>query len=280
MFDVFDQAHGLQAWAPAQATRLLVVPATAHGGVAHQLLWLLARRLAREGEQVLVLDGMAHEAADAGLRALLDAQLKTPSGAPVPWPGEWTEDAVTGVHIMPGRQGLMQLGNQAHGQAGGAAVQRLAQALPPGVFVLLTAPVEVLAVLLQGTAARPLVPLDAQPRSLVEAYNAAKVLLQAGELLPVLVPMAPAGRFANGRGLAALEAPVQALAQCARTHLGVDLQIWPVAYDESRDTPADRVPEPWWFKVLDSALTVTSEVTAGGMSRPAEVAAEPDSRRC
>jgi len=59
MFDLYDQAHGLQACPPVQPTRLLVVPAMAHGGVAHQLLWLLARRLAREGEQVLVLDGIA-----------------------------------------------------------------------------------------------------------------------------------------------------------------------------------------------------------------------------
>lgn len=275
MFDLYDQAQGLQACSPAPTTRLLVVPATAHGGVAHQLLWLLARRLAREGEQVLVLDGMASEAAGAGLRALLGA---TP-GAPVPWPGDWTEDVVSGVHIMPGRQGLMQLGNQAHGQTTGAAVSRLIQALPQGVFVLLTAPVELLAVVLQGTASRPLVPLDTQPRTLVEAYNAAKVLLQAGELLPVLVPMAPAGRNTRG-GVDALDAPVQALAQCARTHLGVDLQIWPVAYDESRDTPADRVPEPWWFKVLDSALTVTSDGVPHDLRQPAEVAAEPDSRRC
>ena len=108
MFDAFDQAHGLHAFAPAPPTRLLVVPATAHGGVAHQLLWLLARRLARQGEQVLVLDGMATESAGSGLRALLEA---TP-GAPVPWPGDWTEDAVSGVHIMPGRLGLLQLGTQ------------------------------------------------------------------------------------------------------------------------------------------------------------------------
>lgn len=276
MFDAFDQAHGLHAFAPAPPTRLLVVPATAHGGVAHQLLWLLARRLARQGEQVLVLDGMATESAGSGLRALLEA---TP-GAPVPWPGDWTEDAVSGVHIMPGRLGLLQLGNQAHGRPGSATLARLIQALPQGVFVLLTAPVEVLAVLLQATGARPLVPLDAQPRTLVEAYNAAKVLLQAGELSPVLVPMAPRGHTAGGRGLDALEAPVAALAQCARTHLGADLQIWPVAYDESRDTPANRVPEPWWFKVLDSALTVTSDVVASDLRQPAEVAAEPDSRRC
>ncbi len=276
MFDLYDQAHGLQACPPAQPTRLLVVPATAHGGVAHQLLWLLARRLAREGEQVLVLDGMASETAGTGLKALLEG---TP-GNPVPWPGDWTEDVVAGVHIMPGRLGLLQLGNLAYGKGRGGTVSRLIQALPQGVFVLLTAPVEVLAVVLQGTAARPLVPLDAQPRTLVEAYNAAKVLLQAGELLPVLVPMAPAGRNSRGGGLPALDAPVAALAQCARTHLGVDLQIWPVAYDESRDTPADRVPEPWWFKVLDSALTVTSEVAAAWQPQPTEVAAESDSRRC
>lgn len=275
MFDLYDQAHGLQACPPVQPTRLLVVPAMAHGGVAHQLLWLLARRLAREGEQVLVLDGMANEPTGSGLSALLAAA----PGALVPWPGDWTEDVVSGVHIMPGRQGLMQLGNQAHGLATGAPVSRLIQALPQGVFVLLTAPVELLAVVLQGTASRPLVPLDAQPRTLVEAYNAAKVLLQAGEILPVLVPMAPAGRNTHG-GLDALDAPVQALAQCARTHLGVDLQIWPVAYDESRDTPANRVPEPWWLKVLDSALTVTSDVVPHDLRQPAEVAAEPDSRRC
>ena len=276
MFDLHDQAHGLLTCVPAPCTRLLVVPATAHGGVAHQLLWLLARRLARQGEPVLVIDGMASEPAGGGLLALLDASGR----AVAPWPGG-CDDGVTGVHIVPGRLGLLRLGNQAHGRAAGASVQSLAQALPEGAFVLLTAPVEVLAVLLQGTTARPLVPLDAQPRTLVEAYNAAKVLLQAGELRPVLVPMAPAGRFANAQpGLSALDAPVQALAQCARTHLGVDLQIWPVAYDESRDTPADRVPEPWWFKVLDSALTVTPETMAGALCRPAGVAAELDSRRC
>lgn len=284
MFDLFDQAHGLLACVSAPSTRLLVVPATAHGGVAHQLLWLLARRLAREGEQVLVVDGMASEAAGTGLRALLDTAPDTspggPAGAPVPWPGDWTEDVVAGVHILPARRGLLQLANQAHGQPAGGTLRRLAQALPSGVFVLLTAPADLLAVLLQGTAARPLVPLDAQPRSLVEAYNAAKVLLQAGELSPVWVPMASSSRFAGGRGLDALDAPVAALAQCARTHLGVDVQIWPVAYDESRDTPADRVPEPWWFKVLDSALAVTSDSWASGPHPTAEVAAEPDSRRC
>lgn len=276
MFDLFDQAQGLQAFVPASCTRVLVVPAGPHGGVAHQLLWLLARRLARQGEQVLVIDGMADELPGTGLRALLEA----PTGTSAPWSGDWDEGLVSGVHILPGRQGLLRLGNQGHALRSGSGVSRLVQVLPTGVFVLLTAPVEVLAVLLQGTAARPLVPLDAQPRSLVEAYNTAKVLLQAGELRPVLVPMAPAGRVASSAGLQALEAPVAALTQCARTHLGVDLQIWPVAYDENRDTPAQRVPEAWWLKVLDSALVVPTDVLVDGLNQPAEVALEPDIRRC
>ena len=119
----------------------------------------------------------------------------------------------------------------------------------------------------------------AQLKALVEAYNTAKVLLQAGDLLPVLVPMAGATRGHTG-GLQALEAPVQALAQCARTHLGEDLQIWPVAYDESRDTPAQRVPEAWWHKVLDSALVVTTAAWADGIFRPDGVDHQPDDRRC
>lgn len=275
MFDVVDQAHGLQAFAPVASTRVLVVPATAHGGVAHRLLWLLARRLAGQGEQVLVIDGMANETPGAGLLGLLDAA----PGAPVLWPGDWTEDAVTGVHILPGRLGLQQLGRPAQRAGADASLSLLAQALPQGVFVLLTAPVEVLAVLLRGSQARPLVPLDGQPRTLVEAYNTAKVLLQAGDLLPVLVPMAGATRGHTG-GLQALEAPVQALAQCARTHLGEDLQIWPVAYDESRDTSAQRVPEAWWHKVLDSALVVTTAAWADGIFRPDGVDHQPDDRRC
>jgi len=254
------------------------VPATTHGGVAHRLLWLLARRLARQGEQVLVIDGMANESPDAGLQALLDA----PPGAAVPWPGDWTEDPVTGVHIMPGRQGLLRLGRRSPSQGGSSSVQRLAGALPQGAFVLLTAPVEVLAVLLQGSAARPLVPLDAHPRALVAAYHPAQVLLQAGEVSPVLVPMAAAARPGSGRdsGLQALEAPVQALAQCVRTHLGEDLQIWPVAYDESSTVPADRVAEAWWLKVLDNAWAVSAASGLDGLCRPLGAGHEPDFRRC
>jgi len=281
MLDTFEQSQGLLHGVPAAPIRLLVVPATAHGGMAHQLLWLLARRLTREGELVLVIDGMADEPSGGWLLA----RLQQPGRQSVGWPIEWPEDGVAGVHILPGRQGLLQLGNQAQAHARGGSVDRLAAVVPDGAFVLLTAPVEVLAVVLQAAAVRPLVPFNGQPRSLVEAYNAIKVLVQAGDMRPVLVPMAPASRHAADTGLATLDAPAQALVQCAQAHLGVDVPRWPVAYDEKGSASGDRVSESWWYKVLDSALAVPphSPPLMGPDSTPGPhggALTETDFRRC
>lgn len=285
MLESFDQAHGLHAYAAmASSTRLLPVPAMVHGGVSHRLLWLMARRLAQQGEPVWVIDGMADEAPGQGLLGRLLARDRQ---APA-WGGDPDEETVPGVRIVAGRQGLLRLANQMHSLGSEAALQLLLATVPGGAHVLLTAPVEVLAVCLQGSAARPLVALDGQPRSVVEAYNVVKVLLQAGEVHPVLVPMAPGAPGPRARGGAhvradaqwqSLDAPVQALARCARAHLGEDLQIWPVAYDDCRDTSADRVPESWWLKVLDSALVLSGRDRSMALTTVATPGAESDLRR-
>ncbi|MDP3522560.1 MAG: hypothetical protein Q8S02_18265 [Hydrogenophaga sp.] len=260
MREVFDQAHGLHAYASlAFVTRFIAVPAMVQGGVSHRLLWLLARRFSLQGEPVCVIDGMADEAPGQDLLARLNVSDAAPGANANVRAAYLVDEAAPGVCILPGRQGLLRLANQAHGAGAQGAWQRLVAAVPAGSHVLLTAPADLLAVCLQGTAARPLVALDGQPRSVVEAYNAVKVLLQVGDLHPLLVPMALGGVRSHGHAQAltqALEAPVQALARCAQAHLGEDLQIWPVAYDESRDSPADRVPESWWLKVVDSAIAV------------------------
>jgi len=102
------------------------------------------------------------------------------------------------------------------------------------------------------------------------------------------VPMAPGAPGPRARGGAhvradaqwqSLDAPVQALARCAQTHLGEDLQIWPVAYDDCRDTSADRVPESWWLKVLDSALVLSGRDRSMALTTVATPGAESDLRR-
>lgn len=266
MFDIYDQAQGLQGYAAsAMVARFMVVPTSGQGGVSHRLLWLMARRFAQQGEPVCVLDGSADEAPGQGLLAGLQAA----SGLAYPHPLELGEEAAPGVYIVAARQGLMRLARAAQEGGGPQAWDHLRAALPAHCHVLLTAPADVLAVCLQGTLARPLVALDGQPRALVEAYNAVKLLLQVGDLHAVLVPMVPAAPTQTGtaRSLAlgepawqAVDAPVQALARCAQAYLNESLQIWPLAYDECRGRLGDRVPEAWWLKVVDSAIVLTRDL--------------------
>lgn len=266
MFDSFDQAQGLQGYAAsATVARFIAVPTLGQGGVSHRLLWLLARRFAQQGEPVCVLDGSADEAPGHGLLAGLQAA----SGLAYPQPLELGEEAAPGVFIVAARQGLMRLARAAQEGGGPQAWDHLRSALPAHCHVLLTAPADVLAVCLQGTLARPLVALNGQPRALVEAYNAVKLLLQVGDLHAVLVPMVPSAPapsatdrspVVGGPTWQAVDAPIQALARCAQAYLNESLQIWPLAYDEYRGQTGDRVPESWWLKVVDSAIVLTQDL--------------------
>lgn len=268
MFDIYDQAQGLQGYAAtAMVARFMAVPALGQGGVSHRLLWLMARRFAQQGEPVCVLDGAADEAPGQGLLAGLQAA----SGLAWPHPLELGEEAAPGVHIVAARQGLMRLARAAQEGGGSQAWDRLRAALPAHCHVLLTAPADVLAVCLQGTLARPLVALDGQPRSLVEAYNAVKLLLQVGEMHAVLVPVGTTGPSLQGGDTGpttassepvwqTVDAPVQALARCAQAYLNESLQIWPLAYDEACGRAGDRVSESWWLKVVDSGIVLTRDL--------------------
>lgn len=124
--------------------------------------------------------------------------------------------------------------------------------VPPGTLMLLYAPVEILAVLLADTAARPLVPVNAYKETVVQAYNAAKVLVQAAGLQPVLVP--PAGPAAvAGLTDTALHKAVESLLHCARLHLQSDLSVWPLEYHDPQSGASSPTPSASLLKVLESA---------------------------
>jgi hypothetical protein len=223
MFEIgVDQSAGLcVAPRPAVRAGLMAVASPAQPAQAYELLCTLAAQLSALDRSVVVVDGTAQEPStpprgSAGpgglLRALQDPWVsplgRPPSGAA--WP------------VLPGALGLQLL--QATAGAGGAAVAvaRLLAAFGPGTLVLLFAPAPALAQLLEGSAARVMVPVLDQPQATLDVYGAVKQLHAAG-LVPALAPLAPP----YAPPAPALQQTVATVADCARRHLGLALEAWP-----------------------------------------------------
>lgn len=198
MLDSANQSSGLQS----AAWHELQVCAIAHSATApgSGLLWPLSAQLQQLGYPVLVLDAsQAETAAAPGLRDLLaDPAWHAAMLGPRP--------AEASVAALPAALGLSQLDG-------------LEQLLPYArryAVVLIHAPVEQLAPLLQGHAMRPLLPLDMQPRGMVRSYRQIKHLaLHAG--LPSIVAAAAAAHEPFARRHA--DTLMASLAQCAERHL-------------------------------------------------------------
>jgi hypothetical protein len=124
-------------------------------------------------------------------------------------------------------------------------LQRWLQGVEPGSVVLLHAPLEAMAVLLNHSQARPLVALEPDQRSAVWAYNAVKVLQQVGELRPLVLTRGntPAHRAA-----------AQVLQQSCEKHLQLSPPVWWLEYHDHQSRWPDAAQEAFFLKVLDSAL--------------------------
>ena len=232
------QASGLQHLVGPTPTRLVAVASLAQSTAALQLLWLLTRQPWHGESPIIVLDGQATEREHGLSDWLQRPAAKLEALASV--------DGLTPV--LPAREGLLALCERARTEGAEAARLRLMSALPAGALVLLSAPAEVLSMLLMDSDVHPLVALDAGPRAVVSAYNTLKVLLHAGGVRPVLVPM-----FVRARATELKRAELAVL-RCCSEHLGESVQSWPVAYHDDHAAGAVSVPESWWLRVLDSAL--------------------------
>jgi hypothetical protein len=149
----------------------------------------------------------------------------------------------------------------------GAVLRRWLSGVAPGTVVLLHAPQEALAVLLADSLARPLLPMGADRRSAVAAYQAVKVLLQAGGLQPIVLQ--PSRIEAAQRARAA-----RALADTCLRHLGLAPVTWSLSYDEADAVRNLLESEPCLLKLLDSALTLQAP-----LNRSAEDLRGPQPRR-
>jgi hypothetical protein len=133
------------------------------------------------------------------------------------------------------------------------------QALPDAGVLLWQAPLEAWAVRLAGTQARPLVLLDAVPASLVNAYNAVKVLWQVAALqaLVLWLPEAePTSVRSADRDQGQEPGPVQTLRQQVWRHLGLRAAVWPLGYDRQRGVLHHAAGESCMQRVLETALVL------------------------
>jgi hypothetical protein len=237
MFELgFDQAAGLRAQPRAVAgAGLMPVACPAQPARAYEWLCTLAAHLTALDRAVVIVDGSATESASrAGgdgrhfglLRALQDPSV---AGLARPVDGaEWL--------VMPGALGLQSLQDTARAGGAGVALSRLLAPFAPQALVLLFAPALALGELLAGSAARVLVPVLEQPQGTFDAYGAVK-LLHTARLSPVLAPLASA----DGAAALPLQQTVDTVADCARRHLGLALDTWPV--------------HTWGERVQEAALT-------------------------
>lgn len=153
------------------------------------------------------------------------------------------------VHVTEGDRGLtVRDASQGHR----VVLHHWLEEVPAGSVVLLHAPLEALAVLLADSAARPLVAVTEDPRSLLEAYNACKVLSQAAGLQPVIITLR------DGSPVSGADREVwteRLRANCA-SFLSAVPSVWSLGYHHSMNGSTDRFDESCALKVLDTALVL------------------------
>lgn len=146
--------------------------------------------------------------------------------------------------------------------------QRLRQ-LPDHAVVLWLAPLDVLAVVLEGSPARPVLPFLPQTtgkRGVVDTYNAIKVLWQVGGLQALV--LTPGGTPAKY---------VKALTDCCAGHLEMAPSVWALEYHDTAEMPRPAWHEASVWKVLDSAFAVAGKQEPQNDPQPCECPT-PDAR--
>ena len=202
---------------------------------AYELLCTLAAHLTALGREVVIIDATASETpvrrgndgAHLGLlHAMHDPSIcgLARSGGGVDW------------LVMPGALGMQALQQTALASGGAVALSRLLAPFGPRALVLLFAPPQGLASLLQGLPARALVPVLPQPQASIDAYGALKLLHAAG-ISPVLAPL----DLSPTPETAPLRQVVDTVADCARRYLDLSVDAWPL--------------NTWGLRVQESALT-------------------------
>lgn len=212
-----DQAAGLRAGAHRPGPSMMPVASPAQPASAYEMLCHLASQLKRAGRLPVILDGTATESTrrdNDGSHMGLQHVLTDPALCGLGHPADGHEWLV-----MPAATGLRTLHQTALAAGGSVALSRLLTPFDPGALLLVFAHAHDIAPLLNGLDARVMVPVLAQPQSVIDAYGAIKLLHLAGAT-PVLAPLPDAPRESP------VEQVVATVGDCARQHLGRELERW------------------------------------------------------
>lgn len=244
MFDpMIDQAAGLRSACAPASVKLVPVALNRDTATAFDVLWMLGAGLSVLGHGVVALDASTREHAKRpGLSQHLRGEGSEPS--------EHDE----ALHIIAAQVGLEELLATAANMGAAAALARLAGSFAVDTVVLVLAPKEWLCVLFEDSGARPLIPFSMKPTGVVDAYSATKVLMQAGNMQPVLVPV-------RGEGPADMEQQaLGVLLETARKHLGDVPECWPMP--DPRPTESRDALSHWMLRIVDSALKLEDSADA------------------
>lgn len=212
---------------------------------AFDMLWMLGAGLSVLGRHVVALDATSREnEGRAGLHEQLMSSVQCFSKGDDSW------------RILPAQIGLEGLLQTASQVSSAAALTRLAAQFSADTVVLVLAPKEWLCVLFEESGAHPLIPFALEPAGVVDAYSATKVMVQAGGMSPVLVPV-------TGDGPELLEHQgLLVLLETARNHLGQEPECWPMP-DIRPGESRDRLSQ-WMLRIADNALLLNGPSAPGG----------------
>lgn len=224
MLEAFaHQGDGLRRAALHVGTRLISLVSQGDEAVEQPLLWQLCLALQGHGYPPVVLDGTSLETPERpGLLDLLQHTPWRPGGA---LEADWT--------VMPAAAGLRRLARE---RAARPPLEQLGRLLRGSGVVLLMARAELLAPVLAGSQARPVLAVTPGRRAVVRGYRTLKQLHLHAGLTPALVSLAlRAGHGPYARSVG------RTLQECATIHLGCHVDMTTVHCETDPARPGDEM---------------------------------------
>ncbi|RUP23838.1 MAG: hypothetical protein EKK45_27805 [Curvibacter sp.] len=179
MFEAgLDQSAGLRRQMPKPVLRMVPVIRHSTGPSELRMLWQLCQAYVEQGLSVAVLDTDSPETEETpGLEQILSDQCTPAEVADLDLP--WT--------IVPAALGWRAL--TCSGQLDAHAREALGEHFGPFGMLLIYGSAVRLGPSLANTGVRPLVPVAPEPRHMLSAYQAMKVLMEQALLMPSVAVM-------------------------------------------------------------------------------------------